>query len=284
MRIAHEHTIAWEAAAPVRGGLIEFKTLLEGKEGRPDNFQLLLANTDATFTSPRHRHNFDQLRFALSLSTNIGPRCNLEAGDLAYFPEGTPYGPQNQAEAGEKALSMVVQFGGPSGNGYMSKRQLFEALEKLRSHGAFERGVFKRHSLAEDGRKAQDSYEAIWEFQNGRPISYCKPRYLEPVHMREKHFEWRPSNGSPGVALKHLGSFTEKGVAIRFMRIEAGAAYRLPAAPAQGRLVFIREGTGKFAGGGDWFHYTAMHLAPGESVEMRADTATEALVLLLPQL
>jgi hypothetical protein len=77
MRIAHDHAIPWEVPPPLRGGVIEFKILLEGGEGRPDNFQLLLADADVSSKSPRHRHNFDQVRFALASSTNIGPKKNL---------------------------------------------------------------------------------------------------------------------------------------------------------------------------------------------------------------
>ena len=63
MRLAHSETTPWTPVPPVRGGTIEFKTMLEGDENTPDNYQLLLANTDVSFKSPRHRHNFDQLHF-----------------------------------------------------------------------------------------------------------------------------------------------------------------------------------------------------------------------------
>ena len=111
MRLAHSETTPWTPVPPMRGGTIEFKTMLEGREGAPDNYQLLLANTDLTFMSPRHRHNFDQLRYSLEGATNIGPKRNMEQGDLAYFPEGTYYGPQVQQEVGQTSLAMVIQGG-----------------------------------------------------------------------------------------------------------------------------------------------------------------------------
>ena len=283
MRLAHSETTPWTPVPPVRGGTIEFKTMLEGDENTPDNYQLLLANTDISFKSPRHRHNFDQLRFSLVGATNIGVKRNLEEGDLAYFPEGTYYGPQDQESVGKQSLAMVVQFGGPSGNGYMSRRQMSDSFAKLENEGRFDGGVFKRNAPAPDGRVNQDSYEAIWEYQNGRPIAYSKPRFMDPVHFRERNFEWQAVKGQPGVADKQIGSFTEKGVAVFCVRLDTDARYTLPAA-RQTQLVFIKHGTGKFASGDPWFQHTAVHVCAGESLDMQASTLTEAVVLLLPRI
>ena len=243
MRLAHSKTTPWGAVRAVRGGTIRFKTLLNGKEGAPDNYLLLLADTDVSFKSPRHRHNFDQVRLSITGSTNFGPKRNLEEGDLAYFPEGTYYGPQNQEEVGETSLAMVIQFGGPSGNGYMSKRQLDEGFDKLAAVGQFEGGVFRRNAPAADGRKNQDAYEAIWEHQNGRAIEYAKPRFMDPIHFREKNFAWQPVAGQAGVCRKPIGHFTEKDVGLHFFQLAAGAAYTLPP-QAQRQLVFSSNGEG----------------------------------------
>lgn len=283
MHIAHEHRIPWTPTEGVRGGVIEFKTMLEGEEGSPDNFALMLANTDVSFKSPRHRHNFDQIRLGLTASTNIGPRRNLEPGDLAYFPEGTYYGPQNQEETGEGSVCMVVQFGGPSGSGYMSKRELFEGFRRLQQQGEFAGGVFRRHAPAEGERKNQDSYEAIWELHNGRPIAYASPRYLEPVLIRHTGFAWQPDPERPGVARKHLGSFTERDIAVTLLRLDAGVACVLPPS-AQGRLLFCCAGEGDIEPAEGWSLHTALHLAPGEAPALRARTVTEFLMLQLPRL
>ena len=76
MNIAHSETTPWQPTPSLRGGIIRFKTLLAGREGSPNNFSLVLADTDVSFKSPRHRHNFDQLRVTLEGSTNYGPRQN----------------------------------------------------------------------------------------------------------------------------------------------------------------------------------------------------------------
>jgi hypothetical protein len=282
MRIAHSKTTPWTPVAAVRGGTINFKTLLEGQEGRPDNYQLLLADTDVSFKSPRHRHNFDQLRFSVRDATNIGVKHNLEEGDLAYFPEGTYYGPQNQEEVGRNSLAMVIQFGGPSGNGYMSRNQLETGFAQLKAVGDFEGGVYRRHTPAEDGRKNQDAYEAIWELQNGRPVEYARPRFMDPIHFREKNFPWLPAEGYAGVALKPIGTFTERDVQVHCIQLDAGASYTLPA-QTQRQLLFFKSGTGRWAAGDEWFEHTAVDVAPGESAGMTATTLSEAVVLRFPR-
>jgi quercetin dioxygenase-like cupin family protein len=283
MRLAHAQSAAWKRPPSVRGGTIEFKILLEGREGSASNYVLLLANTDPTFKSPRHHHNFDQVRLALAGSTNIGPKRNLEEGDLGYFPEGTYYGPQNQEEVGQGSLSMVVQFGGPEGNGYMSQRQLREGFDQLASQGVFEAGVFRRHAPAADGRLNQDAYEAVWEHRNGRPIAYAKPRFLDAVHVRERNFAWQAHAAAAGVATKSIATFTERDVGIAFVRLDAGAAFALPASDRT-QIVFVKTGSGVLDAGEAWFEHSAIELTAGESAALRAGAPTEALILQLPKL
>lgn len=282
MRLAHAQTTPWTPTPAVRGGTIKFKTLLEGQEGTPSNYHFFLADTELSFKSPRHRHNFDQLRFSLAGSTNIGLKRNLEEGDLAYFPEGTYYGPQNQEEVGKDSLSMVIQFGGPSGNGCMSMRQLNDGLDMLKAEGQFEGGVFTRSFQEPEGRKNQDAYEAIWENQSGRPVAYSKPRFMDAIHFREQNFAWQVLSENPGVATKHIGNFTERDVGVQFLRLDAGVSYTLPA-QQQKQLVFIKSGTGKFGISDEWFEHTAVDLAPGEFAEMIATMPTVAMILLLPR-
>ncbi len=281
MNVAHAETTPWGPARSVRGGRIVFKELLRGEERTPTNFSLVLADTDVTFKSPRHRHNFDQIRITLEGSTNFGPRHNIEVGDVAYFPEGTHYGPQNQELVGAASLAMVIQFGGAAGHGYMSQRQLFEGQERLRVYGDFEGGVFRRKAAAPDGRMNQDAYEAIWEYQHGRPAEYPKPRMTEPVHFRAAHLPWVEVNG-PGVYWKELGSFSERNIRIACLKLEADAVYQ-PEPQPQEQILFIIEGAGRFGSGERWARHSAVHLHASEAPSMTATAATEALILFLPR-
>jgi len=282
MNIGHSETIPWGPARSVRGGRIVFKDLLQGTERTPTNFWLVLADTDATFKSPRHRHNFDQIRITLEGSTNFGPRHNIEVGDVAYFPEGTHYGPQNQELVGKGSLAMVIQFGGASGNGFMSPRQLFEGQEKMRAFGAFEDGVFRRKVAAPNTQINQDAYEAIWEYQNGRPVEYPKPRVTEPVHFRAANLPWQDLQGQRGVYWKELGSFSERNIRIASLKLDANAVYE-PQPQPQEQILFITEGTGRFGSGENWSKHTAIHLASNETPSMTAAATTEALILFLPR-
>ena len=49
-------------SSTARGGL-EYYRILEGKPGDPGNFMLLLSATLPGYYSPRHKHNFEQIRF-----------------------------------------------------------------------------------------------------------------------------------------------------------------------------------------------------------------------------
>lgn len=281
MQIAHESTTPWSPVRTVRGGVIRFKCLLEGRERTPTNFSMVIADTDLSFKSPRHRHNFDQIRITLEGLTNFGPRQNIEVGDVAYFPEGTYYGPQDQSLVGASSLAMVIQFGGASGEGYMSQRQLFDGQAQLQASGKFEGGVYRRNE-GEPGRRNQDAYEAIWEFQNGRPLSYPKPRLTEPVHFRAAHIPWQPLADQPGVSVKSLGVFSERNIAIGGLRLEAGTRFTLPA-DTRDRLVFFIDGAGSLGGHGHWARHSGVHLEAGESLSLKADSASEALILAMPQ-
>ena len=133
---------------------------------------------DGYFT-PRHKHNFDQIRYTLSgvQSTGLG---DLASGECGYFPEGSHYGPQKQEGDCE---CLVLQFQGPSGERLLSNEEMNATYEKLIKAGAvFENGVYK--GKKPDGSpKNKDSYEAIWEEHEGRDLTFPAPRYREPVMM-----------------------------------------------------------------------------------------------------
>ena len=282
MNIGYAEKTPWGPVRTVRGGKIAFKELLLGKEKTPTNFSVVLADTEVTFKSPRHQHNFDQIRITLEGSTNFGPRHNIEVGDVAYFPEGTSYGPQDQELVGKGSLAMVIQFGGASGNGYMSPQQLFDGQQQMQAFGKFESGVFKRHNAAPGERINQDAYEAVWEYQHGRPLEYPQPRLTEPVHFRAASVAWQPVPGQRGVHWKELGSFTERNIRILCLKLDADATYE-PRAEPQEQVMFITEGAGTFGSGERWSRHAAIHLAPNEAPRMTASEATEALILFLPR-
>ena len=120
MKIVHASERKWLAnQLRHRKGNILIKEMLEGEDNSPENYKFFLSDESADFYSPRHRHPWDQIRFCLKGSVPIGKRKSVDAGEIGYFPEGVPYGPQD----GEDRLVAILQFGGAGGQGMLSAAQ-----------------------------------------------------------------------------------------------------------------------------------------------------------------
>ena len=117
MHVAHGSRMTFGPVSGHRSGGIDFKRLIQGTPGAADNFELSLVRTAGDYYTPRHRHNFDQVRFCLEGVMNYAPGKNLERGAVGYFPEGTFYGPQQDTAV---SVTLVLQMGG---------------RERLRLHG-----------------------------------------------------------------------------------------------------------------------------------------------------
>jgi hypothetical protein len=271
MRVRSADEVEWDGVSGHRSGRIEFKRLLAGRAGAPDNYELSLVRSGADYFTPRHRHNFDQVRVGLSGALNYAPGRDVDAGSAVYFPEGTFYGPQRCAV---DALVLLLQCGGASGEGFMSYEELGRGHAELARVGRFEDGVFRRETGAA-GRRTQDGYEAIWEHVNGRELGYPPPRWDEPVHMRVGGFAWLPR--AAGVACRALGSFGERGTSLAMYRVERGAKLELAAEP---RLRLLYVSTGGLAGAPA---ASALEIAPGERVALEASRDSELYELGLPR-
>ena len=188
--------------------------------GLPDiNFRFGFDQIGDGFYTPRHRHNFDQFRYVLFGQMNLGKGLELQAGELVHVPEGTYYGPLNQH--GPVGL-LVIQFPGPNGAYRISDAEKAKAMEELRAEGGyFEDGIYKVKQA--DGTTVnKDSYEAVWERVNGKPISYSQPRYETPVIMRPQAFRWLPDAKRKGLEVKQLGVFNEFRTGVSIWRIAPG--------------------------------------------------------------
>ena len=275
MQIVHAGRMSWgENLAAHRQGGLAHKVLFEGQEGSPDNFAWAMADEKSDYFSPRHRHVFDQVRLCITGSIPIARDLRVDAGEIGYFPEGVPYGPQ---EGGPDRLTLVLQVGGASGLGFLSARQVRQAHAELAEEGVFEGGVFKR--ARGEGKANLDAYEAIWRHVVGRPIDYPKPRYKTPIIVRPDGFGWRPEAQSPGVARKRLAVFPERGLELSLLALEPGATWWLgPVAERQ--LLFVRSGEGRLQGDG-YETWSAARIEPGEAIEIAAAVPSEVLVISL---
>jgi len=274
MRVVDFESLRLQERAHARGGVFRYYELLSGTDGAPDNFYLQLSVLSGDFVSPRHRHNFDQVRFQLEGSFGFASDGRMDPGSIAYFPEGTRYGPQKALSP--TSATLVLQFGGASGNGYLSEAQFQEGLAAMKKGpGTFANGVYTRDKPG-GGRINQDAYEAVWEFVKGRELVYPKERYSNAVFMTPANFDWVP--GGDGTATKLVGIFSERGSRLLFHRVDAGARLTLEDAS----LYFVCTGKGEAAGKA-WSPRSTLHLEKGERAELRATEASELLQIGLPR-
>jgi len=212
------------------------------------------------YFTPRHRHNFDQIRYTLSglQSTGYG---DLGPGEVGYFPEGVHYGPQKQD--GE-CHCLVLQYQGASGLHLLSNEEMNETYNKLKAAGAvFEDGIYK--GVDKNGKRVnKDSYKAIWEEHEGAELKFPAGRYRDPVMMEPKNYRWVVDRKRPGVETKHLGTFTERCTGIGFFRLAPGAS--MPAERQdEAEIRYLVEGSVNY-GGKTWNENTYFFIPPGADV------------------
>jgi hypothetical protein len=258
-----------------RVGTFTSKMLLEGTPGTPDNFAFRMVKTFTDFYSPRHKHNFDQIRFQLEGTFKFSRDGIMRPGTIAYFPEGTPYGPKTSSE---DSLTVVLQFGGASGSGYLSDAEREHGVAELAKEGQFEGGIFHRNPDV-PGKRNVDGFQAVWEHMRGRAMTYPAPRYGKPVFMEPDAFAWVPSGTEPGVSERPLGVFTERRFRLSFVRLDAGATHRLQ----DHAIYFSLSGEGA-SEQGDWRKYDTLYAETGEAASISATAPSEFLILGLPAL
>jgi hypothetical protein len=275
VKIVQGDQIGWRRALQHRGGTFHYRHLLEGAAGTPGNFHLGIGKQDGDFASPRHRHNFDQFRFQIEGTMNFDRNGKMTPGTLGYFPEGVAYGPQSSEG---RSVTVVLQFGGASGSGYLAPKEVVAGTDELKKFGTFERGLFRRADDSE-GRRSSDAYQAIWEHVRGRSMKYPQPRYREPIMLDPAHYEWLPLIGAEGVAHKPFGTFTERQCAAALVELKRGASYR-----AGARCVYLVLSGSGIAHDQPYRRDTAFHLDDGETAEVVASEETAILLLVLPDL
>jgi hypothetical protein len=279
MQIVHADAIAPRVISGHRTGHIEFQQLLQGDPASLDNFELSLVHNRGSYYTPRHRHNFEQVRYVIAGEFEYATRKSMPAGSVGFFPEGTHYGPQNVTEC----TTLTLQCGGPSRQGFMSYQQLHDGHLEMKKLGTFADGIFTRDEASNRGpgvRKNQDGYEAIWEHVRGRKLAYPKRRYSEPVIMYPDAMDWTQAERA-GVARKLLGVF-DGNVRVEMLRLERDAVAAVAAMRAI-HLVYVISGHGT-ANGADWSARAAVKIARGERAEFSASEPSELLVIGMAEL
>jgi hypothetical protein len=261
-------------SSTARGGL-EYYRILEGKPGDPGNFMLLLSATLPGYYSPRHKHNFEQIRFKVDESaSHYDDLGDAGKGSVGYFPEGTPYGPSSSSK---RSQGLILQYGGPSGSGYMSRGEYQEHYDALCQKGTFEKGVYTWFD-ERGGKHNQDGYEAVWEHWTGRTLEYPKARYRSAIMMEPANVPWIATEDQSGVSHRQLGVFGSPGTTLEFFRLDPGARMTL-----SGRgIYFVSEGAGSHPS--IWTKHTTFFLESGQSGEIEAGERSELLHIGMPDL
>lgn len=237
MKVGEIETADSGVVGTMRDGVLAQKFLLTGEDGSPNNYLLNVGRTGAGgWSTPRHRHTFDQIRFVLKGSYPIAKGKVMHDGWVGYFPESVHYGPQDRPDGLEM---MVCQFGGASGCGFISVAQREAANDELKKIGEFKDGIFT-YVDANGKKHNQDGSEACIEKATGKKVVYPKPRYEDIVLMDPANYEWIPSN-VPGVSTKLMGVFTERSTRIELIKVESGASLHAGTSESI-ELLFMSEG------------------------------------------
>jgi hypothetical protein len=181
------------------------------------------------------------------------------------------YGPQTQ-DPEKTPMAAVLQFGGASLSGYLSRAEVKAGMEELSKVGEFRDGVFRRKD-APRGKKNLDGYQAIWEHANGRKMEYPRPRYEKPVFMDPDSRAWTAVAGSPGVFEKFMGVFSEARTRVAIVKIEPGATF---VTGGKRSIFFVRSGAGEVEGE-PFRSLTTVYTEKGETASF---AATETAILL----
>jgi hypothetical protein len=183
-----------------------------------------------TFSAPRHKHNFDQIRYIVSGTPDFGHYQVASSGQSAFFPAGAAYGP----ETIEEADVLLIQWG-PH---WMTRADHDETYTEMQKAGEFRDGYYITVDAGGNEHRA-DGRNAVWETFNQRSLVYPVPRYPQPVIMDPAGFAWRPV--AAGVSEKVLGRFTEDDVYIgNYEWTAAGGVLTL--GPERTQLLWIADG------------------------------------------
>lgn len=278
MRISEAAKSAGGSVGSMRDGKLDQKFLLTGEDGSPNNYLLNVGRTGSGgWGTPRHRHDFDQVRYVLKGAYPVSPHKEMKEGTVAYFPESVHYGPQDRPEGLEM---MVIQFGGASGKGFLSVERREAANEALKKKGEFKNGVFTWYD--EKGVKHnQDGSAACVEEATGKKLEFAEPRYDDVIMMYPEASPWVKSD-QPGVYTKTLGVFTEREARLRFIKVEAGSTYK-PGKRSTIEVLFMSEGR-ITAEGESYGPQTAIELLPSDTdAELAANEDALFLEIRFPQ-
>jgi hypothetical protein len=269
--------LPWELVVPnPRGGDVFRKVIRTAEGGRQVSYDVRLerfGEGERAYSSIRHRHDCEQLRFAETGRMDLGFAV-LEEGDVGYFPANAYYGPQTC----EGAVVLIVQWG----DHFLTKEQNDAAVAALSERGEFTDGIYR--GVDEEGKPFnKDPLNAIWEQVFGEPYVPQTPRYRQPILMTPRAFGWRDATGP--VQVRRLGQFAENGLEVEMVRwAQDGVATLKSADDERPSLLFTSHGSFRDTGDDatEFGPHTGVWTGPAQSLEVRAKEGSEALHVRFP--
>ena len=221
MFVLETETMEWEPVTKnPRGGIVVRKFLREAEasDGIGYTADLVRYESGEVFTTPRHNHNFDQLRFTLSGAPDYGQDLIAPPGAITFFPAGAYYGPQTI----DTAEILLVQWS----EDWVTREVSNAAYSALAEKGEFKDGFFIAHD-AQGNQVKKDAVNAMWEEALGREISTPAPKIPACVIMNPDAYAWREIRN--GVKIRDLGHLTDLDFNPVQYQVEAGGAVELGA-------------------------------------------------------
>jgi len=242
---------------------------------------------DDAFVTPRHHHGFQQIRWTEQGEVNYAPGQSIREGDIAYFPRGAYYGPQEK----EQGVAWLIQFGfhgehmyGPA---WWDSRK--EAMDRLKAEGEFRDGYYV-YTDSETGQEVRrDAADALhstqFEIHSGRPFSIPPEGYDAPILMHAKNFG--AYEASPGVNIQPLGNFFDHPAPsgdVRFSVVTVTSNGRYVLDPERAQLGWSLD-AGLVIDGETYPELTAFYSPRDEKVELSgSDLGVRFHLVELPRL
>jgi hypothetical protein len=236
--------------------------------------------------TPRHRHAFQQIRWAETGRMNYEPDRYIEAGDIGYFPKGAWYGPQVRDEG----ISITFQFGfnGEKQHGRKFWDQYQEAaLANLKARGIFERGLYIDTDPVTGERRERDGVDALYAEQymmhTGQEFVVPAAGYDASIILHPRAFDYYKA--SDGVEIKHFGCFfdhpgAEGDIRLGMVRLSRG---RFTCPEDRAHVLWSVE-PGLVIDGKEYPEHTYVYSPRGESVDLTSTAPVETHLITFPRL
>lgn len=272
MEINATTTMSWEPAKHARSGVVDLKLVREGELLTGGNYtsQMIRYSVgDEAFKAPRHRHDFEQIRFSLSGTQDFGRGQVSQEGWVTYFPAGAFYGPEH-IENGAILLLQWSDF-------FVTREHNDRAIAELQELGDFHNGIYT-YVDADGKRHNKDGLNAVWEHVFKRKSAFPTPRYTDPILMNPDAFEW--AQATETTSIKVLGRFTERDLVIFKVRWDAEGALHLP----ENRTYCVFTLLGEVAALDTWYGpETAIWSDAGEASDIVGNRGAEAMCFGFPR-